>query len=408
MKIGNLIQEAFKNLLSNKTRSLLTMLGIFIGVGAVIAMMSVGFGVKDSITQEFNALGTNTMNVFQGNFSEQVRNPKPLTNEDVKKVAALDVVEKTSAFLGGAMQISRPGKKTTSMMVYGMEPTYFSINNIKIAEGRNLNEEDLRKNDAVIVIGSEVKKLMFGEDSSVLGESLRINGQPFTIVGVMESLGKPGVGMNIDQTIIPPLTTVQTRLLPAQRSEVTEFILVFYPTATSSEVEKQVSAVLSEAHQIRAGDPNDFTVMNMQAYMDTMNNVMSTFVIFLGGVAGISLLVGGIGIMNIMLVTVSERTREIGLRKAVGAKNRDVLVQFLIESSVLSFVGGILGILFGILLGFGITRIATNMGTPLNLSINPVLILGVTLFSILVGLFFGIYPARRAANLEPVIALRTD
>jgi putative ABC transport system permease protein len=183
---------------------------------------------------------------------------------------------------------------------------------------------------------------------------------------------------------------------------------VFYPTITSSEVEKQVSAVLSETHQIKAGDPNDFTVINMQAYMDTMNNVMSTFVIFLGGVAGISLLVGGIGIMNIMLVTVTERTREIGLRKAVGAKNRDILVQFLIESSVLSFIGGVLGILFGILLGFVITRIATNMGTPLNLSINPLFILGVTLFSILIGLFFGIYPARRAANLEPVIALRTE
>jgi putative ABC transport system permease protein len=186
MKIGKLIQEAFKNLLSNKTRSLLTMLGVFIGVGAVIAMMSVGFGVKDSIAQEFNALGTNTMNVFQGNFSQTVRNPKPMTNEDVKKVAALDVVEKTAAFLGGPMQISKPGKKTADMMVYGMEPTYFSINNIKIAEGRNINEEDLRKSDAVIVIGSEVKKLMFGEEVSVLGESLRINGQPFTIVGVME------------------------------------------------------------------------------------------------------------------------------------------------------------------------------------------------------------------------------
>lgn len=408
MKTGNLIREAFKNLLSNKTRSLLTMLGIFIGVGSVIAMLSVGFGVQNEIAKQFSALGTNTLSIFAGNFSQVVRNPKPITNDDLEKIAQLEVVKSTAATLSASMQISRPGKKASNMMVSGMEPAYFSINDFKLDEGRMINNEDLKSNAAVTVIGSEVKKLMFGEDSTAVGETLRINGQPFTVVGVMKKSGKPDFGQNPDQSVYSPLSTVQTRLLPRQKNELSEILLVFKQTAASKDVEAKITKVLRDSHQIVAGDPADFTVMNEQAYMDTMNNVTRTFVLFLGGVAGISLLVGGIGIMNIMLVTVTERTKEIGLRKAVGAKNRDILAQFLIESSVLSLVGGVLGILFGLLLGYAIAQIASNMGVTLALSIKPLLILGVMIFSVFVGLFFGIYPARRAANLEPVIALRTE
>ena len=177
---------------------------------------------------------------------------------------------------------------------------------------------------------------------------------------------------------------------------------------TLEDAQKQIESLLQERHGIFEGNPNDFTVMNVQEILNAVSTIMSTFTLFLGGVAAISLLVGGIGIMNIMLVTVSERTREIGLRKALGAKKGDILAQFLVESSVLSLVGGLLGIGFGLFLAFGIARIASMTGTELHVTVNPVIILGATLFSIAVGLFFGVYPANKASNLEPVIALRSE
>ena len=216
------------------------------------------------------------------------------------------------------------------------------------------------------------------------------------------------MGMSQDRNVFIPLSTAQSRLMTRQKNSVSQVTILVKNSFTLEEAQGQIENLLQERHGIFEGNPNDFTVMNVQEILDTVSSIMSTFTLFLGGVAAISLLVGGIGIMNIMLVTVSERTREIGLRKALGAKNRDILAQFLVESSVISLVGGLLGIGFGLLLAFGIARIASMTGTELAISVNPAIILGATVFSIAVGLFFGVYPANKAAKLEPVIALRSE
>lgn len=216
------------------------------------------------------------------------------------------------------------------------------------------------------------------------------------------------MGFSQDQVIFIPLTTAQNRLMTRQKNTVSRVSINVKTTVQIDKAQEQIETLIRDRHGIFEGNPSDFTIMNTQELLDTLNSILNTFVLFLGGVAGISLLVGGIGIMNIMLVTVTERTKEIGLRKALGAKNRDILAQFLVESSVLSLVGGILGILFGLGLASLIAYIATVSGTEIQASFNPLFILGSTLFSIAIGLFFGIYPANQAARLQPVIALRTE
>ena len=216
------------------------------------------------------------------------------------------------------------------------------------------------------------------------------------------------MGTSQDRNVFIPITTAQSRLMTRQKNSVNQITILVKSTYSLEEAQEIIESLMQDRHDIFEGNPNDFTIMNVQEILDAVSSIMGTFTLFLGGIAAISLLVGGIGIMNIMLVTVSERTREIGLRKALGAKKGDILAQFLVESSVLSLVGGLLGIVFGLLLAFGIARIAKMTGTELSITINPAIVLGATLFSVAVGLFFGVYPANKASNLEPVIALRSE
>ena len=409
MNITTLIKEALNSITSNKVRSFLTMLGIFIGVGAVIAMMSIGEGAQNSITNSLSALGTQTLYLTPGNFTENVRNAQDLTNDDVAAVSRLDCVEIAAPTISQNYTISQSNGKTVNASVAGHVPGYLTVGNYKMMMGSFITQENIDNKEMVAVIGTEINKSLFGsENYSSVGETIRIMGQPYRVIGVLEAKGSSSLGISQDRSVFIPLSTAQSRLMTRQKNSVSQISILVKTSYTLEQAQKMIEDLMQERHNIFEGNPNDFTIMNVQEILNAVGDIMGTFTLFLGGVAAISLLVGGIGIMNIMLVTVTERTREIGLRKALGAKKGDILAQFLVESSVLSLVGGILGIIFGLLLAYGIARIAAMTGTELAVSVNPGIVLGATLFSIAVGLFFGVYPANKASNLEPVIALRSE
>lgn len=409
MNITTLIKEAMNSITSNKVRSFLTMLGIFIGVGAVIAMMSIGQGAQNSITNSLSALGTQTLYLSPGNFTENVRNAKDLTNDDVTALSRLDCVDIAAPVVSQSYTLSQSNGNTVNATVTGVVPGYLTVGNYSVSQGSFITQENLDGKEMVAVIGTEINKSLFGSANySSIGETIRIMGQPYRVIGILEEKGSSSLGISQDRNVFIPLTTAQSRLMTRQKNSVSQVTILVKTSYTLEDAQKEIETLMRDRHDIFEGNPDDFTVMNVQEILNAVGDIMGTFTLFLGGVAAISLLVGGIGIMNIMLVTVTERTREIGLRKALGAKKGDILAQFLVESSVLSLVGGILGILFGLLLAFGIARIAAMTGTTLDVMINPGIVLGATLFSIAVGLFFGVYPANKAANLEPVIALRSE
>ena len=409
MNIATLIKEALKSLTSNKVRSFLTMLGIFIGVGAVIAMMSIGQGAQNSITNSLSALGTQTLYLSPGNFTENVRNARDLTNDDVTAISMLDCVEIAAPTVSQNAILSQSNGKTVNASVTGVVPGYRTVGNYNIAQGSFISQENINNKEMVAVIGTEINKSLFGSaNSSSVGETVRIMGQPYRIIGILEEKGSTSLGISQDQNVFIPISTAQSRLMTRQKNSVSQITILVRSSYTLEEAKTAIESLMQDRHDIFEGNPNDFTIMNLQDILDAVGDIMGTFTLFLGGVAAISLLVGGIGIMNIMLVTVTERTREIGLRKALGAKRGDILAQFLVESSVLSLVGGLLGIAFGLFLAFGIARIAAMTGTQLDVTINPSIIIGATLFSIAVGLFFGVYPANQASKLDPVIALRSE
>ena len=409
MNITTLIKEAMNSITSNKVRSFLTMLGIFIGVGAVIAMMSIGQGAQNSITNSLSALGTQTLYLSPGNFTENVRNAKDLTNDDVTAVSRLDCVDIAAPVVSQSYTLSQSNGNTVNATVTGVVPGFLTVGNYSVSQGSFISQENLDGKEMVAVIGTEINKSLFGSANySSVGETIRIMGQPYRVIGILAEKGSSSLGISQDRNVFIPLTTAQSRLMTRQKNTVSQVTILVKTSYTLEAAQKEIETLMRDRHDIFEGNPDDFTIMNVQEILNAVGDIMGTFTLFLGGVAAISLLVGGIGIMNIMLVTVTERSREIGLRKALGAKKGDILAQFLVESSVLSLVGGILGILFGLLLAFGIARIAAMTGTELDVMVSPGIVLGATLFSIAVGLFFGVYPANKAANLEPVIALRSE
>ncbi len=409
MNFGQSIIEALETMSGNKLRSGLTILGIVIGVGAVIAMLAVGQGAQDSITGAISGIGTNLLFVIPGNDIVNVRNPKPLTLGDAQAImdpyASPDVLA-MAPIIQGRNDVTASGQ-TMSVTVTGTTPEYFVMQNYSLIEGNFLTQDNLQGNASAAVIGPGVADKLFGRRNGIVGETIRIGGQPFRIVGLLQSKGGGSFGSQDNQVIIP-FTTAQTRLI--HRAVLNEVDTLYVQAASAKVVPAatdEVKQVLRQRHRTPVG-VDDFTVFSQADFLSIATTVTGVFTIFLGGIAGISLLVGGIGIMNIMLVSVTERTREIGLRKALGARKRDILVQFLIESSMLSLIGGIIGILLGWFLGFIVGRIAAATGNPFSPAISLDAILLATLFSAAVGLFFGIYPANRAASLEPVEALRYE
>jgi putative ABC transport system permease protein len=398
----NLIQqilEAFTSLAANKLRTGLTMLGIVIGVAAVISMLAVGNGAQASINSQINSIGSNLIYVISG--AEGVKNVRPLTLADAEAVgdpSQAPSVNEAAAAIQDRYDVSSNGE-SKSTTVIGVTPDYGDLTNLVLTEGEFITDSNMSSRAAVAVLGPDTAKKLFGYSDGVTGESIRINGQAFRVGGVLKSKGGSGLGSQDDRVFIP-LTTGQARLFNRTSAGEVDQIIV---QASSSNLVDQAGDEISQILQMRHQSPvgvMDFTVIKQQDILNVASSIT--------GISGISLLVGGIGIMNIMLVSVTERTREIGLRKAIGARRRDILAQFLLESATLSLIGGVIGIGLAWLISRGIALIAANAGTPFTPVISWNSILLATLFSTFIGLFFGIYPANRAAALEPVEALRSE
>ena len=402
MSIWQSFLEAIESLTANITRSSLTMLGIVIGVGAVIALMGLGEGTQASITGEIESIGTNVLFVSSGGDAD---NPEALTIKDAQVIADPGLapsVKNVAPVLQGKVEVSIPGESTSTSLV-AITPEYHLVQSAEVTQGLPITDDQLENYASVVLLGMDVAEELFNRTTDLIGEKVRLNGQVFTVSGVLEEQGAAGFGGSGDDQVLVPLTTAQLRLLKRASSDEVDLI---YVQANNAEgvlaAEEEVAQILRSRHRSTLGE-DDFEITTTQSIVDMAETITNTLTLFLGAIAGVSLLVGGIGIMNIMLVTVTERTKEIGLRKAMGARKRDVLSQFLVESSLLSLGGG----LIGIMLGFGIAILVGRL-ISIDAVITVEVVLLATLFSGAIGLFFGLYPANRAASLEPVEALRSE
>jgi putative ABC transport system permease protein len=413
MKLYRLILEALDSLNANKMRSMLTVLGIVIGVAAVIAMLSIGRGAQASITSRIESIGTNLIYVTpgstnQGGIQSGAGTAGTLTLDDANALTGLQGVEAVASVTNSFVQVVYQGQNTRTRLM-GVTPDYDTVSSLNLADGVFISEQEQSARSLVVVLGSAVAEDLFGSTGGVVGQRVRLNGQPYKVIGVLESKGGTGF-LNQDDQVFIPLSTALYRLVGNSQFRGSSVIGQIVIKATDSRVVDQVvsevTSTMRDLHGTIEG-ADDFTVTSQQATLAAATQVADTLTIFLGGIAGISLAVGGIGIMNIMLTTVSERTHEIGLRKAVGAKRQDILMQFLVESMVLSLLGG----LIGVALGWGIASLMGQVqfsGTAITPVVGLDSVLLATLFSMAVGLFFGIYPATRASRLQPVEALRYE
>ena len=399
------IKMALDGMVSNKLRTFLTLLGIIIGVGAVIAMVSLGFGVKESIKDNISKLGSNLLMVSSGGRTATgarlaAGEGARLTFEDMQAIEKqVDGIAGISASVNTSYQLVAGNQNWTSR-VEGTTPSNFAIQNHELNDGRLFTERDMNSRARVAVIGKTVADNLFPDDDPV-GQVMRINKAPFQIIGVLKAKGSSGMGQDQDDTVIIPLTTAQNRMMGI--THVQRITVQAENENVINDVQAEVEQVLRVRHKIKDGEYDDFTISNMAAIMDTMMETANSITLLLGCIAAISLLVGGIGIMNIMLVSVTERTREIGIRKALGATYNNILLQFLIEAMVIGVVGGFLGVVIGVIASYGISSFA-----GWNTVISWWAIVVAVVFSVGIGLFFGIYPARKAALLDPIDALRYE
>ena len=402
------LRIALRALMVNKMRSALTMLGIIIGVGAVIAMIAVGSGAKKRIAEQIASMGSNLLIVMSGSStSGGLRfgsGTVPTLNVDDAKAILTEIpaVKYVAPTLGGGAQVVF-GNQNWSTIVNGTTPEALEIREWPLFSGRSFTQQDVDGATKVCLLGKTVADNLFGGIDPV-GQVIRIKNVPFTVIGVLAPKGQSTQGQDQDDTIIVPLTTAQKKLFGMQFPGMVRLILV---QATAPEVmkdvENQINDLLRQRHHIQPKQDNDFSVRNLTEIMSTAEQSASVMSLLLGAIASISLIVGGIGIMNIMLVSVTERTREIGIRIAVGAKGRDILLQFLIESLVLSLIGGTMGIGIGVA---GTLILSSFTQWPTLFSVKAILL--AFLFSGSVGVFFGFYPARKASMLDPIEALHYE
>jgi putative ABC transport system permease protein len=405
MRVFAIIKIAIRALMKNVLRTSLTMLGIIIGVGAVITMVSIGNGAKAQIEANIAALGQNTIGIWSGNFrrggvSMGFGSAGTLTKDDMAAIQReVPGVLAISPEVRSGAQIAA-GNQNISTSVMGVSATYPEFRNWTFASGGPFTEQDVTSQAKVALIGKTTATTLFGESDPV-GQTIRIRNAPFTIVGLLNAKGGGFGGQDQDDVVMIPWTSALTRLTGG-----TTFRNLSLQGASADaleEISEGITSLLRQRHRIQEGMDDDFSIRTQTETLETFTSTAKTMTVLLGSIAGVSLLVGGIGIMNIMLVSVTERTREIGIRMAVGAKSGDILSQFLAEAVTLSIVGGIAGIALGV----GASRlISANMGWPVLTSSNAITV--AFLFSAAIGIFFGFYPARKAAQLDPIESLRYE
>jgi len=406
MEYKEIVEEAGRTLTLNKLRTGLAMLGIIIGIGSVIALVSLGQSSQAAVSSQIESLGANLLTISPGSqrggfIQGGAGSATTLTLEDAQAIATSPTVTdvaNVSPEYSRRAQVTAGGKNTNTS-VTGVMPIYSSIHKVGIAEGQFLSEGDDARQSKVAVLGPAVVTDLFGTTDPI-GQSVRIQGQSFRVIGITVSKGGTGFG-NADEVIYVPLSTAQKVLFGA--ISLTSIAVQAKSSDVMTAAEDEIGYVLLDRHKISSPANADFSIFSQNDILSTASSVTGTFTALLSGIAAISLIVGGIGIMNIMLVTVTERTREIGLRKALGAKKRDIITQFLAESIILTFVGGILGMLVGILLSFVISKV---ISLPFTIALGSiVLAMGV---SGAIGIIFGWYPAKKASDLQPIEALRYE
>jgi putative ABC transport system permease protein len=411
VSLGEVARLAIDSLRANTGRSLLTMLGVIIGVAAVVTLMGLGAGASNSITSQIQAIGTNVLTIVPGSPNNrgpgQFNTAQTLTLADAEAIAALRLpVTGPSPQFGSSAQIVAPAADQNAT-VSGVTAAYQPINNLTLAAGSFISDDAVRSASPDVVLGANLAKELFGSGQAI-GQTVRVNNQALRVIGVLNVKGGGAFGSVDDQALVP-ITFAQQRLFGGRTPDgngwrVSSITVSVTNSSDIAYVQERIAALLRERHNLAAdGSSDDFQAINQASFLSTLTTVTTLLTAFLAAVAGISLLVGGIGIMNIMLVSVTERTREIGLRKAVGARPRDILLQFVAEALALSLTGGLIGLLVGSIVPVAVTLLGV-LNAPVTAS-AALLAIG---FSVAVGLFFGIYPARRASQLNPIDALRYE